>query len=96
MEILNLDTIDFNLCPNDNYFQTNEISQLIYNHLHNSENKISIMNSNLCINKYNNNHIFIHVRLGDVINYNPGFSYFKNAIDKIINENKVIEDILIH
>jgi hypothetical protein len=95
-KILNRDTIDFNLNSDSNYFQTKEISHLIYNFLNNKENKQSITQSNLYKEKYNNNNdLFIHVRLGDVISKNPGFDYYKNAIEKVINKNGVVKNVFI-
>ncbi len=33
----------------------------------------------------NNNHLYIHVRLDDVIHFNPGLSYYEKAIDLVKN-----------
>ena len=59
--------IKYNLDANNCYFQTKEIIAFLYNLLK-TEYKNSIMNKNKFITKYNNNNdIFIHVRLADVI-----------------------------
>ena len=82
--ILNSDKLEYNLNPNNNYFQTKEIIQLLYNYLHNYEIKKNIINKNVFNFRYNNNNdLFIHVRLGDVSDYNPGIYYYLNTIDKI-------------
>jgi hypothetical protein len=82
--ILNSDKLEYNLNPNNNYFQTKEIIQLLYNYLHNYEIKKNIIDKNVFNVRYNNNNdLFIHVRLGDVSHYNPGIHYYLNTIGKI-------------
>lgn len=83
-EILNMPTINFNLNPNDNYFQTKEIMQFIYDWLHQSHIQNNIIQHNPYKTRYNNNNdLFVHVRLGDVIHFNPGFCYYDKIIAQI-------------
>ena len=77
-----------NLNPAKQYFQTQTISKRIkvYIDLH----QHSIINKNPFQHRYNNNNdVFIHVRLGDVAQYNPGLSYYKKAIEECGPLNKI-------
>lgn len=83
--IYNCDNINYNLNPNQNYFQTKEISIFLHNYLHTDKIKSNIIANNQFKERYNkNNDLFIHVRLSDVAYLNPGISYYINAI-KLIN-----------
>jgi len=80
--IYNSENLNYNLNPNNNFFQTKEISNFLYNHLYNT--KSSIIEKNPFKNRYkNNNDLFIHVRLKDVAYLNPGINYYLNVIKKI-------------
>jgi hypothetical protein len=82
--IYNCHDLKDNLNPNNSYFQTKEITNLLYNHLHKDIIKSNIIKKNPFKERYNkNNDLFIHVRLGDVQNKNPGIKYYVNAIKKI-------------
>jgi hypothetical protein len=86
--ILNGNNLQQNLNPNNNYFQTKEISNFIYKYLHSEKIKSSIIQKNNFNQRYNaNNDLFIHVRLGDVANKNPGAKYYVNAIKMIEHDN---------
>lgn len=86
-DIFNLDNIDYNLDANNNFFQTNDISNLIFDYI--NKNKNNIIEKNQYKSHYNNNNdIFIHIRLTDVSHYNPGINYFLNTI-KQINHDKI-------
>jgi hypothetical protein len=66
------------------YYQCPDFSLYIYNYLREQ----SIMENIISHNKYNtrydnNNNIFIHIRLDDAANWNPGFEYYDNIISKI-------------
>lgn len=81
--IYNCEHLNYNLDPNNNYFQTNEITNFLYNHLYNT--KSTIIEKNPFNNRYkNNNDLFIHVRLSDVAHLNPGIHYYLNAMNNII------------
>lgn len=92
-----------NLNANNNYFQTKEISNLIYNYL--KIHKCNIIQINPFINRYNNNNdLFIHIRLTDAAHNNPGINYYLNTIKTINYTNlyistdesshKIITDII--
>lgn len=85
-DVLNNNTINYNLNPRRNYFQTKEISQYLYNHLRQSKENI------ICKNPYkeryqNNNDIFIHVRLGDATKFNPGLEYYLLVLKDLTFDN---------
>jgi hypothetical protein len=70
------------------YLQTKEITNMLYTYLHSQAIQAQIISANKFNARYNsNNDIFVHVRLGDVIHFNPGFLYYKTAIDKVIVNN---------
>lgn len=70
-----------NLNPGELCFQTQMITTKIKAYLNRHQH--SIRNKNPFQNRYNhNNDVFIHIRLGDVAQYNPGLSYYKKAIEE--------------
>ena len=82
--IYNSDNLNYNLDPNNNYFQTKEITNFLYNYLHTDIIKLNIINKNVFNQRYNtNNDLFIHIRLTDVQKYNPGIKYYVNTINNI-------------
>jgi hypothetical protein len=88
--IFNSPGIEYNLDAWECFFQTKDISAFLYMLLRN-EYKNSIMNKNKFISRYNNNNdIFIHVRLGDVISKNPGLQYYLHALQSINNYANII------
>lgn len=92
---LQQDNINFNLNPNRNYFQTKPIANYIYNYLNEPHISNNIKSCNQFKLRYNNNNdVFIHVRLGDVIKFNPGLDYYIKAIDKI-KQNSQVDNIYI-
>jgi len=89
--IYNCDKLDYNLNPNKNYFQTKKITNFLYNYLHSDKVKSNIIESNPFKERYNNNNIlFIHIRLTDAEKFNPGISYYINAIKNIKFDRLVI------
>ena len=65
-------------------FQTKEICNIIHKHLHTESARSTIISKNPFQKRYNaNNDLFIHVRLADVANENPGINYYLNAIKRI-------------
>lgn len=86
--IYNNKNINYNLNPNNNYFQTKEITNLIYNYLHSDKLKLNIMSKNKFTERYNNNNdVFIHIRLTDAKHFNPGLVYYINALKNINYDN---------
>jgi hypothetical protein len=85
-DIYNSNNLNYNLDPNNNFFQTKEITNKIYNYLHSI--KSTIIEKNVFKERYNNNNdLFIHIRLGDIAHFNPGIDYYLNVIKKINNYN---------
>lgn len=83
--------IDYNLNLNFDFFQTEEIINLIYEYLNLEENKKNIINHNPFKDRYNNNNdLFIHIRLGDVANRSPGIQYYLKVIKQTSFENLYI------
>ena len=87
-DILQASEFLYNLNPNENFFQTKEISQLIHNYLHRDNIKTNIINKNPFKHRYNNNNdLYIHIRLTDTVQWNPGINYYLNSISKISFDN---------
>ena len=82
--IYNMDEINFDLNPNENWFQTKEITNMIYNYIHKDEIKSNIIDNNPFKERYTkNNDLFIHIRLTDAEQWNPGITYYINAIKNL-------------
>jgi len=76
--------LNYNLNPNNHYFQTKQITTMLYTYLHTPHIKSKIINNNPFKDRYkNNNDLFIHIRLTDAEKFNPGITYYRNAIKKI-------------
>jgi hypothetical protein len=87
--IYNCDSIDYNLNPNNNYFQTREITTFLHRHLHSEPIKSTIIQKNPFKERYDTNRdVFIHIRLGDVAHHNPGIHYYLNTL-KLITFDKL-------
>uniref|UniRef100_A0A6C0F0J7 Uncharacterized protein n=1 Tax=viral metagenome TaxID=1070528 RepID=A0A6C0F0J7_9ZZZZ len=103
-EILEKKDLQSNLDPNNNYFQTRDICNYLYNYLHLEKNRKLIIESNKYKERINipndnnhnennennqndknekNNDCFIHIRLTDVEQHNPGFEYYARALENI-------------
>ena len=77
---------NFSLTANS-YFQTKAISKVLNEYLHSSDIRGPIIAANNFSKRYNtNNDIFIHVRLGDVESFNPGFIYYDKTIQELLNK----------
>ena len=69
------------------YFQTKAISNVLHKYLQDPVVKGPIMKANKFAKRYNsNNDIFIHVRLGDVTHFNPGFAYYDKVIQSLADK----------
>jgi len=80
-----------NLDANRNYFQTNEIAHMIYNHMHSMKIQTRIMDHNPHKHRYQTNlDVFVHVRLTDAAKDNPGADYYLRALSKIPHETLYI------
>lgn len=85
------DSLRCNLNPNNNFFQTKQITNLLHSYIHSEEIKRNIMVKNPFKERYNNNNdLFIHIRLTDVAWFNPGLTYYINAIKNVQFDNLYI------
>jgi hypothetical protein len=86
-QILNANNIDFNINVNS-YSQTKQITDETHKYLNSSENIEPFVNNNKYKDRYNNNNdCFIHIRLGDVSKWNPGFKYYDYVLSKLKYDN---------
>jgi hypothetical protein len=83
---------------NNIYCQTKEFALKIHEFINDENNKITIISNNKYNSLYqNNNHVFVHVRLGDVIHLNPGSTYYKKVLEKIdFNDGYIASDSINH
>ena len=86
--IYNGDSLNYNLNPNEAFFQSKDISNLLYNYLHTDTVKSNIIEKNPF--NYENNNLFIHVRLTDAARFNPGVKYYLTTINNINYDNLYI------
>jgi hypothetical protein len=85
-EIYSLEKLESNLDPNNSFFQTRKIIQKVYEFI--QSNKESIILNNQFKERYtNNNDCFVHLRLDDVSQWNPGFEYYNKAIEQLKYDN---------
>jgi hypothetical protein len=96
---LDAEDISYNVCSDD-FFQTRDISKMLYDHLRTESQKQSIIDANPYKPRYGqNNDIFVHIRLGDARRYSPGYQYYQSSIQYIIqrygsNKIYVASDVL--
>jgi|TARA_B110000093_G_C12932405_1_gene394195 hypothetical protein len=84
---INLENIDYTFNIEYCFFQTLEISDLIYNYIRN-ECKENIIIHNKFKDRYNNNNdVFIHMRLGDTIYYRIHIHYYINILNTLNYNN---------
>jgi glycosyl transferase family 25 len=84
MLLLNSPLLTYNIDPNQHYFQTKEITNLLYNHLHQDDIYNRIIDFNPFRNRYNsNNDLYIHIRLTDAEKFSPGINYYLNTMTNI-------------
>jgi hypothetical protein len=77
-------SISSNIKNISSFFQTKDISNYLYNYLKSPSISKNIIDKNIFMERYNNNNdIFIHLRLGDVAHFNPGYIYYEKAIKNI-------------
>jgi hypothetical protein len=90
-DVLNVESLESNINPNGDYFQSEEITDFLVSHLRSPEIKKHIMETNKYNKRYNNNNdVFIHIRLGDVSQYNPGLEYYLHCLSLIKFDNLYI------
>jgi len=82
--IYNSNNLNCNLDPKNDFFQTKEITNFLYNYLHTDKIMFNIINNNPFKERYGtNNDLCIHVRLTDATCWNPGITYYINAIRNV-------------
>lgn len=90
LDILNRSQLNSNIDSATTYFQTKEITNLLYNYLHGESVKSRVIESNPFKDRYsNNNDIYIHLRLDDAKQWTPGLQYYLKAIDEISSYNTI-------
>jgi hypothetical protein len=86
-DILDKESINYNLDA-DSYFQSKKITDKIHEYLNSSEVSEKIIQKNKYKSRYNNNNdCFIHIRLGDVAKWNPGFEYYDEILSTLKIDN---------
>jgi hypothetical protein len=80
------------------YAQTEEFAFYIKKYIYQEEQKNKIITNNLFKERYNNNNdVFLHIRLGDVVHHNPGFVYYDSILFNLQFENGYVSsDLLDH
>lgn len=85
------DEITFNLNPNDAYFQSKKITNMLYDYLQDNKIKDGIFSANPFKCRYScNADLGVHIRLTDVARFNPGVDYYLNTISGISFEGLYI------
>ena len=78
---LNETTLESSLDPNQSFFQTKEIMLYLYTYLREEAVQSSIQAANPFRDRYQaNTDCFIHIRLTDATQYNPGLQYYLHAL----------------
>ena len=86
-DILNASEINFNLNA-QTYFQSKKVTDNTHDYLNSSEVSEKIIQKNQYRERYNNNNdCFIHIRLGDVAKWNPGFEYYDGILSTLKIDN---------
>ena len=90
LDLLNKDSINNNIRAKS-YFQTKRITDIVFSYLNSDKIMKDMMYNNKYKSRYNNNNdCFIHIRLGDVSKYNPGFEYYDQILSKLKFDNLYI------
>ena len=80
--IYNNDKLDHNVDGNAFFFQTKDISNMIFKYLQSIQDQIK--NKNPFCERYNSsNDLYVHIRLTDTSQYNPGIDYYLTTIASI-------------
>ena len=90
--MLKRESIYFNVRSNPmSFYQTKEITDDINIYLNSPTVMKKIIDNNVHKERYNNNNdCFVHVRLGDVVNWTPGFDYYYKLINQFNFDNLYI------
>jgi hypothetical protein len=81
-EFLKRESINFNLFACEEFYQGRYSANFIRNYLKTHQERI--MEYNRYKNRYNkNDDVFLHVRLGDVVDSNPGYDYYEGLLETL-------------
>lgn len=88
--------INFKTC--DMYAQTKDFAFYIRDYIYADEQKNKIIEKNLFKQRYNNNNdVFVHLRLGDMVEYNPGYIYYDWVLSNLkFDKGFISSDLLTH
>ncbi len=90
-DILEMENINHNLNPNNDYFQCQQIIDKVFQYIRSDSVKEKIISMNPFHERYGqNNDAFVHIRLGDVPHHNPGLSYYLHCLSLIQFDNLYI------
>lgn len=80
------------------FCQTAGFSNYLYDYYRQSENQQSIIQANKFKSRYNNNNdMFVHVRLGDTIQFSQGFDHYDRAISHLtFDKGYIASDTIEH
>lgn len=80
------DTLRKNVDANAAYFQTREITPILYEHLRSPSVRDSIVIANPFRERYggHNNDCCVHIRLTDAAHHNPGIEYYSQCLSMIL------------
>lgn len=92
MDIINSNTLPTNFSiKEDIYFQMNECSHYLHKYLRSEKVMNGIIRKNKFVKRYKtNNDVFLHIRLGDSAQYNPGFKYYDKVLSSLKFDKGVI------
>lgn len=83
--------VSYNINVHPCYCQQEYFSNYFYNYYKDKENRSTIIEANKFKERYNNNNdVFIHIRLTDTAEHNPGYEYYDKAISNINYTNGYI------
>ncbi len=91
LHVLNAPAINFNLTTWESFFQTKDITQLLYSYLRTPEVMNGVKALNPFNERYNNNKdVCVHVRLTDAAMFSPGAQYYLDTIGGLDFDNLYI------
>jgi hypothetical protein len=90
--------INSNININNCYCQNKLFSNYLYNYYKNNNIRQSIINSNIFKNRYyNNQDVYVHVRLDDAQQWNQGFKYYDKCLSTLnFNNGYISSDSIDH
>ena len=84
-------TIATNININHSFFQTYAFSNYLHKYFQCTENQLPIMAVNKFSSRYlDNNDVFVHVRLTDATDWNPGLEFYDRALSQLTFTNGYI------